>query len=119
VARPTTDTIKNPTYWEVYDLGGFDTAGLDAFIRSQIGKGYDWQGVFFTYGLPLQKQSWDKWTCAELVYFALVHYTPVDLPVYVVNQKWTVAGEKRRDGFSHFELAEKYDFSVFGTKLVA
>ncbi|QIP14695.1 hypothetical protein G8759_19800 [Spirosoma aureum] len=80
VARPTTETLRNPTYWEVYDLGRFDTAGLDAFIRSQIGRGYDWQGVFFTYGLPLQKQAWDKWTCAELVYFALVHYTPVDLP---------------------------------------
>jgi len=80
VARPTRETIKNPHYWEVYDLGNFDTSGLDSFLRSQIGKGYDWQGVFLTYALPLQKQSWNRWTCAELVYYALVHYTPVDVP---------------------------------------
>ena len=81
VARPTRDTIKKPQYWEIYDLGTFDTSGLDSFLRAQIGKGYDWQGIFLSYALPMQKQSWNRWTCAELVYYALVHYTPVDLPL--------------------------------------
>ena len=39
--------------------------------------------------------------------------------LYVVNQKWTDAGEKRRDGFTHFGLAEKYDFSVVSTLTTA
>lgn len=29
--------------------------------------------------------------------------------LYVVNRKWADAGEKRREAFSHFGLAEKYD----------
>ncbi len=81
VARPTGETIQKPQYWEVYDLGKFDTSGLDSFLRTQLGKGYDWQGIFLSYALPLQKQSYNKWTCSELVYYALVHYAPVDLPV--------------------------------------
>jgi hypothetical protein len=39
--------------------------------------------------------------------------------MYVVNRKRTDAVEKRRDTFSHFELAEKYGFSVVGTSLAA
>ncbi len=39
--------------------------------------------------------------------------------VYIVNRKWTDAGEKRRDAFTHFVVSEKYDFSVVGPSLAA
>ncbi|GAB3790984.1 hypothetical protein GCM10028818_61750 [Spirosoma horti] len=39
--------------------------------------------------------------------------------MYVVNQKWTDAGEKRRDYFKHFVGAGKYDFSADGLSLAA
>ncbi|WP_461079463.1 hypothetical protein [Spirosoma flavus] len=36
----------------------------------------------------------------------------------MVSQKWTDAGQKKRDGFNRFAHAEKYDFSV-GSALIA
>jgi hypothetical protein len=37
--------------------------------------------------------------------------------LYVVSQKWTDAGEKGREAFSHFVRVEKYGFSVVETRL--
>jgi len=39
--------------------------------------------------------------------------------VYIVNRKWTDAGEKRRDTFKYFVDAEKYDFSGVSASIIA
>ncbi|MVM33391.1 transposase [Spirosoma sp. HMF4905] len=39
--------------------------------------------------------------------------------LYVVNRKWTDAGEKRRDTFKYFVNAEKYDFSGVSALITA
>jgi len=39
--------------------------------------------------------------------------------LYIVNQMWTDADEKKRDGFKHVVISEKYDFSAVGPSLVA
>ncbi|WP_080056710.1 hypothetical protein [Spirosoma aerolatum] len=77
--RPTTNTIRYPQYFEIYDLGEFDTSDVATFLKSQLGKGYDWKSIYLTYGLPFGSERPDAWTCAELVYQALMH-TPVQVP---------------------------------------
>ncbi len=39
--------------------------------------------------------------------------------MYVVSQKWTDRGEKRRETFKHFARSEKYDFSAFSAATIA
>ncbi|OJW76292.1 hypothetical protein [Spirosoma sp. 48-14] len=76
--RPTTQTIRRAQYVEIYDLGAFDTSDVATFLKSQLGKGYDWRSIFLTYGLRAGSERPDQWTCAELVYQALTH-TPVKI----------------------------------------
>lgn len=75
-------TAVNSLYWEIYGLGHVSPGPVLEFIGRQIGSGagYDWQGIFFTHVLPYGKQDFNAWTCSELVYYCLAHYTPFGFP---------------------------------------
>ncbi|GAB4017718.1 hypothetical protein GCM10028808_49950 [Spirosoma migulaei] len=75
----TRDTVKYPQFWEFYEVGEFDQTPMVNFLAAQMGKPYDWQSIFFTFALPLSMQNADQWTCSELTYYALAHYSPVKL----------------------------------------
>lgn len=36
------------------------------FVNLQVGKGYDWKGIWLSQFLPLKKENPDKWFCSEL-----------------------------------------------------
>ena len=40
---------------------------LQVFLDSQVGKGYDWKGIFFSQALHIDEQDKKKWFCSELV----------------------------------------------------
>jgi hypothetical protein len=77
--RLTKDTVRYPQYWELYYVGDFDVLPMINFLNSQMRKGYDWQSIMWTYALPFRLQNKERWTCSELVYYALAHYSPITI----------------------------------------
>jgi hypothetical protein len=51
---------------ETIGLPFVDQSELTPLIDSELGCGYDWIGIFFTQGIPLQWESSTKWFCSEL-----------------------------------------------------
>lgn len=57
---------------EVWDTLEFDITEEQAvrakeFIKSQLGKEYDWKAIFLTFIFPFKSQNPDKWFCSEFV----------------------------------------------------
>lgn len=58
----------NPLNWEIIDLGGLTDkqfSDISNFCNSQLGKKYDWLGVF-GFVFPFIKQNSKKWFCSEI-----------------------------------------------------
>lgn len=59
-------------HWDVWEVVGADEQAAFDFIKSQVGKKYDWLGIFLTQVLPLDKHDHNKWFCSEICHAALV-----------------------------------------------
>lgn len=64
---------KNITYkpnnWDIYDLAidNEHEGILRNFCDRQVGKKYDWRGIFFSVFLPLDKHNPNRWFCSEVL----------------------------------------------------
>lgn len=57
----------NISAYKIYSLQVWDESAAFAFAKQQLGKPYDWGGVF---GFMAPNRNWqqdDKWFCSELV----------------------------------------------------
>jgi hypothetical protein len=67
--------IHNPEKYDVYQLKIKLTDSyeeeLKSFLRKELGKGYDWLGIFLSQILPLRRNDKNKWFCSEFVAYAL------------------------------------------------
>jgi hypothetical protein len=63
---------KNVVYiedhWDMWDLNlcNEESEAIE-FIKSQIGKKYDWRGIFFSQLFNSDREDNDKWFCSEIV----------------------------------------------------
>ncbi len=72
ILSPLAEAVGRSSEYEVTDVPTPDDAAGIAWARSQVGRPYDWSGVF---GLALRGRDWqgdDSWYCSELVERALV-----------------------------------------------
>lgn len=58
-------------FYEVVGLTPEQRLIIESFLRCQVGKSYDWQGVF-QFVIRTGKDSKSKWFCSELVFKALL-----------------------------------------------
>ena len=65
VASSVTE-FKSRGEWASITIPTRDRESAKRFASKQLGKGYDWRGVF-SFFLRNQKQSDEKWYCSELV----------------------------------------------------
>ena len=74
----------NPDSWDFIELNDVDKQFALDFFRKQIGKKYDYLGIFLSQLLPLSRHHKDKWFCSEICAAMLglenAHeYSPEDL----------------------------------------
>lgn len=62
----------DPEKWDAIALVGLDVEKMRQFLTWQIGKRYDWKGIFLTQILPFSKHSAGKWFCSELAHKAMM-----------------------------------------------
>lgn len=67
--------VKNITikegHWDIYELGNFRQYDAFDFMEGEIGKKYDWPGIFLTQIFRLGRHHKEKWFCSEIVRMAL------------------------------------------------
>lgn len=64
-------TEKN---WDIVDLGSWDLDydRIEHFSKTQIGKKYDWKGIFLSQIFPFNTHSKNRWFCSEICHYALM-----------------------------------------------
>lgn len=62
---------SNTDEWDLVDVEWIDKERIVQFCSSQVGKDYDWKGIFFNFILPFGVHSRHKWFCSEIVAEAL------------------------------------------------
>ena len=57
-----------PADWDVIEINVTpqEEALIRKFAEEQIGKAYDWSGIFFSQVIPIKVQDGSKWFCSEL-----------------------------------------------------
>jgi len=91
--------------WDIFDINNkYDRSIGIEYIRTQIGKNYDWTGIFLAQILPLSINIPHRWFCSEIVHRALLsmgvqfkysasqRYSPKSLYVELMELKvidWT------------------------------
>lgn len=62
----TTEALQADYKVETVDIDGLQETAVTTFLKSQLGKGYDWGAVF---AMPFRADWHDpkKWFCSELV----------------------------------------------------
>lgn len=65
--------VPTPGHWDFAEvtMTESDTQKVLSFLRSQIGKRYDWLGIFLSQIVPLGIQNPTRWFCSELCSAAL------------------------------------------------
>lgn len=58
-------------HWDIFDLSYNNKEKAIELFESQMGKPYDWIGIFFSQILPTKIHNPDKWFCSEIVAKAL------------------------------------------------
>ena len=64
----------NPNNWDYITIPNTvfaDNQLIVKLVSPQLGKKYDWLGIFFTQFLPLNIQDPNKWFCSEIVTYLL------------------------------------------------
>lgn len=63
----------DPTCWDVVNVNIdlIDEAKIKKWCDSEVGRAYDWVGIFFSQFLPFGWHSNDKWFCSEIATAAL------------------------------------------------
>ena len=64
----------NPNNWDyitIPNTNSTDIQLINKLTASQLGKKYDWLGIFFTQFLPLNIQNPNRWFCSEIVTYLL------------------------------------------------
>lgn len=67
VERPLEDLVEEMSAYEMYEIPCDNPSLVIEKARSQIGKPYDFLGLF---GIAFRKRNWcaeDKWVCSELI----------------------------------------------------
>lgn len=63
-----------PVHWDFVEIEASKekVAKMVSFLNSQIGKKYDWLGIFLSQALPLEIQDPNRWFCSEICSRALM-----------------------------------------------
>lgn len=55
----------NPKHWDYIILEPFNESSLIHLANKELGKKYDWMGIFFSQFIPLGRENPNKWFCSE------------------------------------------------------
>lgn len=58
--------------WDIVELDSLDENIILTFFRNELGKKYDWLGIFLSQLFPFQIHNKSKWFCSEICHEALV-----------------------------------------------
>lgn len=64
----------------------YDLMAIEQFALSQYGKGFDYQAIYLTQGIPLNLEEKNKWFCSEVTYHVLKEFTTTPLPSFRPSQ---------------------------------
>jgi hypothetical protein len=65
-------------HWDVFDINiEIDNEKVIEFFNKEMGKPYDWIGIYFSQFLPLNKENPKKWFCSEIVAKSLQIGNPI------------------------------------------
>ena len=56
----------DPKEWDMIQIGLRDYKKAESFLVEQVGKKYDFKGIFLTFIFPFKSHNRDKWFCSEL-----------------------------------------------------
>jgi len=67
------------SHWDIYNINIPDGISARGFIRQQLGKPYDWNGIVLSQIFNARRHNADKWFCSELVRQAIAMGGAMDM----------------------------------------